>query len=397
MSAIETVRERTADVIIVGAGALGCHAGWHLRRRGLDVLCLEAAAGPARQTTQAAAGFVANFSTVHRPEWQEVEWGMQQYGIEFYTRLAADCGGDIAYGASGIAYIYQTEAGWEDIQPNIAQARRYGTPLEILSPERAAEILPQVRREHTTGIVFDPQSIRLRAADAIPALAAQLQLQGGRFQFDTAVEAFMRDGERIAGVETNRGAFRCDRVVVSAGAWSRPLLATIDVPLAGEPRIVARYTTRPLPGIDMTLPMLMFSDSVHRFFIREERGGLLIGGADPLPLPADRFVDPENPPPVDELTHAHARRMRQYLRQVEHVMPVLARADIDATAAGLPNYTEDRRFIADAVPGCAGLYVLSACNEAGITHGPALGRHLAELMLDGKTQLDRARFAIDRF
>ncbi len=83
--------QREADVIVVGAGALGCHAAHHLRQRGLDVLVLEAAAGPARQTTRAAAGFVASFSCVHRPEWGAVEWQMQQYGIEFYSRLAGRC------------------------------------------------------------------------------------------------------------------------------------------------------------------------------------------------------------------------------------------------------------------------------------------------------------------
>jgi glycine/D-amino acid oxidase-like deaminating enzyme len=141
----------------------------------------------------------------------------------------------------------------------------------------------------------------------------------------------------------------------------------------------------------------MFSDSGYRFFIREENGGLLIGGADPEPLPVDRFVDADNPPPVEELSHAHAHRMRQYLRKVEHIMPVLSQAEIKDTAAGLPSYTADRRFVADAVPNRPGLYALTACNEAGVTHGPALARHLTELIVDGKTQLDRHRFAIDRF
>ena len=143
--------------------------------------------------------------------------------------------------------------------------------------------------------------------------------------------------------------------------------------------------------------MLMFSDSVHRFFIREERGGLLIGGGDPEPLPADRFVDADDPPQVDALPHAHARRMRDFLRQVEPIVPVLAQADIDRTDAGLPVYTDDRRFVADAAPECPGLYLLAACNEAGVTHGPGLGRHLTELILDRQTTLDPTRYAFDRF
>jgi len=381
-----------ADVIVIGAGALGCHAAWQLRQRGLDVLVLEAASGPALGTTQAAAGFVANFSTIHVENWQEVEWKMQQYGIEFYTHLAHTCGSDIAFAACGIAYVYVTAAGWEAIQPSIALARQHGTPLEILTPERAAEILLLVSYAETTGIIFDPQSIRIRAAAAIPALAAMAQAAGVRFQFDTSIDDVDMEAA-TAAVHTTRGTFHAPKVVVAAGAWSRPLLAQRGSALAAKPRVVARYTTQPLPGIDRKFPMLMFSDSGHRFFTREEQGGLLIGGADPEPLPADRFVDADNPPPIEELPHAQAHRMRQNLRKVEHVMPVLAQAEIKDTAAGLPCYTAERCFVADVVPDRPGLYALTACNEAGITHGPALARHLTELIVDGKTQLDRCRFA----
>jgi glycine/D-amino acid oxidase-like deaminating enzyme len=216
-----------------------------------------------------------------------------------------------------------------------------------------------------------------------------------RFQFDTPVEEFIDSEEAISGVLTTRGTYQAPLVVVAAGAWSRPLLAQRAIALGAKPRVVARYTTNPLSGVNIKLPMLMFSDSGHRFFIREEDGGLLIGGANPEPLPADRFVDADNPPPIEELPHTQAHRMRQNLRKIEHVMPVLAQAEIRETAAGLPCYTADRRFVAAAVPYCRGLYALTACNEAGITHGPGLARHLTELIVDGKTQWDRRRFAFD--
>ena len=228
-------------------------------------------------------------------------------------------------------------------------------------------------------------------------VAAATQKEGVRFQFRTRVSEFLGSDGAISGVRSAGETFHAPLVVVAAGAWSRSLLALRATALAAEPRVVARYTTRPLPGMDMRMPMIMFSDSGYRFFIREEAGGLLIGGADPQPLPADRFVDAEDPPPIDELSHAHAHRVREYLRTVEHVMPVLAQAEIAQTDAGLPCYTEDRRFVADAVPDQHGLYALTACNEAGITHGPALARHLTEMIVDGETRFDRRRFAIDRW
>ncbi len=385
------------DAVVIGAGVLGCNAAWHLQERGCRVLVLDEARGPATRTTRAAAGFVCLFSTIHRQEWGQTEWLMQDYGIEFYSRLSQSTGKDFAFHRSGIAYLYLTEQGWTDIQPCIATASAYGTPLEVLTSHRAQTILPQVAFDTTVGIIFDSRSLRLRAADAIPALAAQVEQRGGEIRYDVKVDGFALEGGRVSGVRTTEDVVAGECVVVAAGAWSRPLLAPL-VCLPGEPTIVARYTTRPLPGVDEHLPMLMFSDSVHRFFIREERGGLLIGGADLQPLPVDRAINATAPPHgIDGLPHDHAYRMREHLRKVEHVLPLLRQADIEQTDAGLPVYTEDRRFVADSIPGVEGLYALAACNEAGVTHGPALGRHLAELIVDGDTRLPRSRYAIDRF
>lgn len=162
--------------------------------------------------------------------------------------------------------------------------------------------------------------------------------------------------------------------------------------------VVTRYVTKPLLGINPHMPMLILSDSGYRFFIREENGGLLIGGVDPMPFPPpDRFVDHEAPPLAQDLPHDQAYRMREYIRSAEHIMPVLKDAEIEHIDDALPNYSPDSRFIADAVPGSPSLYVMAACNEAGITHGPALGQHIAEIILDSETQLDRSRYAIDRF
>ena len=386
-----------ADVIVVGAGAFGCNAAWHLRRRGLEVLVVEAVDRPATQATGAAAGFVAQFSSVHHSEWGEVEWGMQRYGIGFYSDLAGRCGRDIGFCPCGIAYIYHSSEGWERAQVAIEAARALETQLEALTVGRASEVVPEIRFERTAGTVFDPTAIRLRAGDAIAALAAEVALQGVRFEYGAAVEALLGAGEgRIRGVQTSRGDFVSSRVLLATGAWTRPLLAGVGVQLAAEPVVVARYTTRPLAGSRQQMPMLMFSDSEHRFWIRAERGGLLIGGADPKPLPDDRRVDVAVPPFVHQLPGDHAIRMRENVRKVEDILPALKEADIDEIKAGMPCYTDDRLFAASAVADVEGLYVLAACNGAGITHGPALGRHMAELITDGETELDGSRYDLAR-
>ena len=84
--------------IVIGAGSIGCGAAWHLRRRGCEVVLLEAGDDPACQASRAAAGFVAHWSTHFITAWGAVEWAMQDYGIGFYTDLARCHDEDLGFG-----------------------------------------------------------------------------------------------------------------------------------------------------------------------------------------------------------------------------------------------------------------------------------------------------------
>jgi glycine/D-amino acid oxidase-like deaminating enzyme len=130
-----------ADVIIIGAGLFGCNTPWHMHERERKVLVLEAQDEPATKATHAGASFLARWSAVHVPRWDNTESDMQVYGISFYTRLARDCRFDIGFAPGGACYIDSTAQGWERVQAGAARARSYGTRLEVLSAERAASVV----------------------------------------------------------------------------------------------------------------------------------------------------------------------------------------------------------------------------------------------------------------
>ncbi len=381
------------DAIVVGAGASGCNVAWHLRAKGLSVCVLEAASGPATQASHNAAGFVAHWSAVHVDAWGRTEWQMQHYGINFYTRRAADARASstpTGLVPCGIAYVYRSPAKWQLMQTRIEQARQLGTRIEILTAERCQAVLPQIDFRQVAGIAFDPDAVRVRASDMIPALAAQAAQRGVQFAYNQAVLELIPGGVRTASAEHYAAA-----VIVTAGAWSRPLLEQAGKRCPANPVAEIRYTTKPLAGITPNMPLLIFSD--YGFYIREERGGLLVGGGDPEPAPADRRIDPAHPPTVDKLHVDQAYRVRKHIREIEDLMPVLKHAEIDSIAGGIPTFTDDVHFIADAVAGKPGLFVVSACQEAGITHGPGLGLMMSELVTGVGSTFDRDAYRLSRF
>ena len=392
----QTADGGSPDAIVIGAGAIGCSTAWHLRKRGLKVRVIEAQAQPASQSTNGAAGFVASWSEIHFAGWRKTEWEMQRYGIDFYTQLSKRTKNDIGFTPSGIAYIYKTKNGWKRAQAKIERARQFGTTLESLSAERLEKVTPFLKSGELAGVAFDPDAIRVRAGDAIRELAKELAADGVQFEFNTRVTDFVREGDRVTGVRTTAGDITCDKVFLTAGAWSRPLLAKLGVDCPAKPKNETRYVSTPLPELDPVMPLLIFAD--HRgLYIREEQGGLLIGGGDNRPHPPDREVDADNPPWCNQLPQDQAQRVREYIREVTNVMPVLAHAEIGSIRSGVPTFTDDSLFIAGPVPGIAGLFMMSGCQEAGVTHGPALGRILSEHALDGKTQWDSSGYLLSRF
>ena len=387
--------KKDADVIVVGTGALGNSVAWHLRQKGKTVLMIEAAAGPACQTTRAAAGFVVYHSGFHKLSWGRELGVVQSYGIDFYTDLNERCGCDIGYGRVGCAYIFLTDA-WEDWQDGIRRTREYGQEVEIVSKRRAAEVLPFIEYDTTRGIVFVPGGVRVRAGEAHVALSREMQGRGFDVRWNTPVIGFVRDGDRIDGVTTSAGEFRADDVVVAAGAWSHKLLNNIGVNCPAEPVVETRFVTSPLSGVTPDMPMLIFRDW-QRFYIREERGGLLLGGGDHVPDEPDRQGDINEPPRTEDIPGDQAYRIQRLLGQVDHVMPMLKEVEIAEIRSGMPTFTEDDLFIMGPAPGLRSLYVMAGCQESGITHGPGFGRLIAELIAGQTPFVDPSPYDPARF
>jgi len=316
-----------------------------------------------------------------------VEWAMQDYGIRFYTDLAGRSATDLGFKPCGIAFIYLDDDTWSYVQPAIAEARKQGTSLEVLSAERCNELLPGIDPGRAAGIVFDENAIRVRSADAIPALAGELERAGVEIRYGSPVLELLSEDGLSTGVVTPEGSLDSDHVVVAAGAWTRPLVDAVQVPCPSMPNVEMRYTTKPIEGVPGDMPLLIFPDC-YGFYIREEHGGLLIGGTDPGELHEDRKVDPLTPPRKHDIRSQQVDRVREYIREIEDVMPALREAEIDQISGGLPTFTSDTRFIVDEIPSQRGAFFVSGCNEGGITHGPALGKLVAELSLDGSSEWD---------
>ncbi len=391
-------RPDVADVVVIGGGIIGCSAAYHLARMGAGrVVLLERAAGLGLQTSGSGAGFVSLWaSEVERP-WDALELGLERYGLTFYRELGAVH--DIGLKEVGMARIAlgTEEARRQHEQYEGGRARLAPGELELLSPREVAEVTRgAVEPARVSSALYWPDALRVNTSLTVDALGRELEALGVSVRTGTAVTGIGTDGGRVTGVETTRGRISTPVVVVAAGAWLGELAAMVGAALSFNPLIAVRFTTEPVPGLPAAMPMLIFAD-YYDMWVREEGGGLLAGTYYEDAVRARRRPSDPLPSDITELPTDLGPYAHDLALGLAPALPAFAGTRLKTVRAGLPAYTTDGRHLLGPVDGVSGLYVVGGDNEAGISHGPGLGRLAAELVVAGKASQDISAFAPGRF
>ncbi|HEY8589791.1 MAG TPA: FAD-dependent oxidoreductase, partial [Naasia sp.] len=202
------------------------------------------------------------------------------------------------------------------------------------------------------------------------------------------VQRILTDRGRVIGVLTDQGSVTAEVVVLTGGLWTRDLAATAgaSVPLYAAEH--AHVRSNPIEGAVPTLPVLRDVDS--SYYIRHERGRLLLGAFEPNGVP--RAV-PEVPSggfaefPPDWEHFAPVRGA------AEKTVPALGEAGYDRFLNAPESFTPDANFVLGETGDVEGLFVGAGMNSQGIIFGPGAGRELAAWVTSGVPQFDA--FAVD--
>jgi 4-methylaminobutanoate oxidase (formaldehyde-forming) len=148
-----------------------------------------------------------------------------------------------------------------------------------------------------------------------------------------------------------------------------------------------------LPGITTQQPIVRVLD--YNIYVRPERGGLMMGGYEPDPLP----VDGQNLTGDFQIKDLvlDISPLRRLSELVYDEFPFLRTAEIALLRGGLPTMTPDGRHIVDQAPGVAGFFVASGCCVGGLAISPVVGALLADWVVDGAPSIDLTPLRLDRF
>jgi sarcosine dehydrogenase len=374
-------------VVIIGGGIIGCSVAYHLTKAGeKDVVLLEQGRLTGG-TTWHAAGLVGQLRA-HQNMTRLV-----QYSVELYSRLEAETGQATGWKQCGSVIVARSKDRLTQLKRTASAATAQGVPCHIISPQEAGEKYPVMRTDDLAGALWLPSDGKANPADITQALARGARTGGARIFEKTRVTAVKTKDGAITGVSTPHGDIACQIVVNCAGQWAKQVgrLCGVTVPLHSAEHMY--IVTGRIEGVTPDLPVMRDPDGY--IYFKEEVGGLLMGGFEPVAKPwgmegiPDDFEFGMLPDDWDQFQIL----MENALIRV----PALETAEIKTFMNGPESFTPDNNFILGEAPELKNFFVGAGFNSIGIASGGGAGRALAEWIVQGVPTLDLWPVDIRRF
>jgi sarcosine oxidase len=369
----------TYDVAVIGLGALGSAATYHLARRGVNVVAFEQfELGHVRGASHDTSRIIRT-----------------AYGEEPYVRLAQSAYRDWAdfERVAGETFVTVT-GGVVFIKRNgpysaanfTSSLTASGVEHELLTPDEVAARWPQFRLPDDVDTIYTPDSGIVHASRSVAALQMQARAHGAELRDRTRVESITPDADGVV-IETAAGPVRAGRVILATDAWTNRLLEPLGagIPLVTMQEQVTYFKPAEPEAFERErFPVWIWEDEVCYYGFP--------GYGEPT-IKAARDVS-NNLMAPDERTFVPSPELLEQLTGfMRETIP--GAGEPLRTVTCQYALTPDRNFVLGPLPEHPQILVALGAGHA-FKFTPAIGRILAELAVDGATSDDIATFAVPR-
>jgi sarcosine oxidase, subunit beta len=376
---------QTADVVIIGGGIVGSSIAYHLTEQGCkNVIVIEREAHQGKGSTGKSMGGVrAQFST-------PVNILMSLYSIPFYASFDDLLGYPGGYRPQGYLFLATTDAHLRYLDTNMQKQVELGLKsVEKVTAEDVAKTYPKLRTDDVLGGNFCSTDGFVDPYSAMIGFMTKASEQGARLWRGTEVTGISVDCNGVAAISTSRDTIVTRNVVNAAGAWAAQIAKMVNINLPVVPLRRMLVPTEPFDEYPHSAPMTI--DMSNGFHFRPESLGFLLAWNDPTETTG--YKTDFEPSFIEKILERAANRVPCF----ENVAVNPKKA-----WAGLYEMTPDHHPILGAVPEVEGFFCANGFSGHGVMHAPATGKILADLVLNGTTDLidatllNLARFAEGR-
>ncbi len=374
----ETVEmSERADIVVIGAGIMGCSVAYHLAARGAGrIVVLERDEIARGSTADAAGGIRLQFST-------ETNIVLSQLSFEVWEHFDELFGVDIGLHQQGYLFLLTTPEEVAAFQANLDLQRALGVPVRWVSPGDIQELNPAVRVDDVLGGTFCPRDGWCDPYSATMGFAQAARRLGVEIREGCPAIGFEVSAGRLQAVTTPDGRIETPLAIICAGPWTQEVgkLAGVDLPVLPYRRM--SFVTERFDLVPKTIPMTIeFATSLY---FHPEGDGFLFG-----------MSNPDEPPGFDK--RVDEAWMVRTVEALCRRAPVFEQARVKRGWAGFYEITPDHNPLLGYVDDVEGLLVAAGFSGHGFMQGPAVGRCIAELVLDGAVRCaDISAFAPGRF
>ncbi len=369
-------RSGSPEVLVVGAGVIGCAVARHLARRGARVRVLERGE-PGAEASRAAAGLLAPLVEADGPGpfLDLLLRGREMYPA-FAAALREETGIDVGYSDAGTLSLALTDADARAMERRHAWQSAAGLTVERLTAEEARGLEPGITPGLRWALRF-PGDHQVDNRELARALCVAAKRAGAEVRTGAAVDRLAWSDGRLAGVELAGGErVEADAVVLAAGCWAGRLpglpRALPVLPVHGQIAAVAAVPQRFRHSID-----------TPRCYLVPRADGRLIAGAT-----VERGVWRKAVTPAG---------LCSVLAGATEIAPWIADLPLVETWSGLRPGTPDDLPVLGPDPEVPNLFYATGHFRNGILLAPLTGETVGELVLGGDAGIDVAPFGIGRF
>ena len=378
---------KSPDVVVIGAGVVGCSVAYYLAREGINVTLLEResiGSGASAHATGSLSLLGAEFSPgasfqIARASYSEFQ--------QIVPELESATGMDLLYQRRpSLRLALDDEEA--DLIKNLMVWQQPHVKMHWIDTQEVHSIEPRLSPS-IIGAVYEDESAQLDSYRLDLALARGAELKGAKILY-REVTGLITSGPTISGVKTASGDIHCGTVVVAAGTWSRAFAPWLRFPVPIRPmkgeRLLLNHPGEPLP--------VLISSPKRGHMISRLDGFISVGST------GGRDYDRKELFLGEEFDRRPTETARlELLQRAIDVFPDLERAELVQQLAGSRPLSPDGKPIIGPVPGLESVLLATGHATKGIHLGPITGRIITDYICHGSTRVvsDMGQFLPDRF